>query len=237
LVKAGGLGFTYDLADIGKQLVDYRSLMEHWDNVRFSKPILTLRYEDIVDDVEGAAQTLLAYIGVPWHPAVLDFQNLDRAVKTSSAWQIRQPIYRTSKAKWQHYAEFLGPLEAALNETAAPLEPAVPPLPQGLLQQGMKNLKAGQGKAAERIFQRMLDRNPGHAAAMHFLGMALFQQGSRLKALKRIKQSIALHPGHPAWYRNLALVLDALKLTDEAASAREKSRQMSAAHTMDLDSD
>jgi tetratricopeptide (TPR) repeat protein len=220
--KFGGMGFAYDLADIGRQLVDCRRLMAHWDRV-LRKPILTLRYEDAVDDVETAARTLLDYIGVDWNPAVLDFQNLERAVKTASVWQVRQPIYRTAKAKWRHYADFLEPLEAALAEDPPPVEPLrdAEPLPPGLFFEGIEQLRAGRGREAEAVFRRLLDRYPQHAAATHFLGMALYQQGHHLKALKRIRQSLRLHPGHPDWYRNLSVVLKALGLSNEAAALKD----------------
>lgn len=227
--RFGGMGFAYDLADIGRHLVDYRRLMEHWERVfqAASKPILTLRYEAMVDDVESAARVLLDYIGVEWYPGVLDFQNLERAVKTASVWQVRQPIYRTSREKWRRYAEFLGPLEDALAEPVPAVESLSEPnpLPPGLFFEGMAHLAAGRGKQAERIFQRLLDRYPRHAAALHFQGMALYRQGHCLKALRRIRQSIQLHPGHPDWYHNLAQVLEALHLPAEAAATQAKSRE------------
>jgi tetratricopeptide (TPR) repeat protein len=223
--KFGGMGFAYDLGDIGRHLVDYRRLMTHWDQV-LHKPILTVRYEEVVDDVETAARQLLDYIGVDWHPEVLDFQHLERAVKTASVWQVRQPIYQTSKAKWRRYADYLGPLEETLAEEVPPVEPSSTssPLPPGLFFQGIEHLEAGRGKLAEQVFRRILERFPKHAAATHFLGMAFYQQRRYLKALKWVRLSIELHPGHADWHRHLGLVLIALQLPEEAALALEKSR-------------
>jgi hypothetical protein len=36
-------------------------------------------------------------------------------VRTASVNQVRQPIYKTSKGRWQAYAGYLGPLLAALG--------------------------------------------------------------------------------------------------------------------------
>ena len=210
--KFGGMGFAYDLTDLGRHLVDYQDLMAHWDQV-LPRPILTVCYESVVENVEAAARTLLDYIGVAWEAGVLDFQHLERPVKTASVWQVRQPVYQTSKAKWRRYAEFLGPLEAALAE---PLPVVVAttetdPLPPGLFFEGMEQLKTGQAGAAEQTFARILARHPGHAAATHFRGMACYQQGRLDEALQLVRDSIALHPGHPDWARNRALVEAALR--------------------------
>lgn len=215
--KFGGMGFAYDLTDLGKHLVDYQNLMTHWDAV-LPEPILTVTYESVIENVEEAARILLDYIGVDWEPQVLDFQNLERPVKTASVWQVRQPVYQTSKAKWQRYAECLTPLEAALREPFPddPAESPLDPLPPGLFFEGMEYLKAGQAQPAEQCFTRLLTRYPRHAAAIHFLGMACYQQGRLPEALEHVQRSIDLHPGHPDWIKNRGLVQTAL-----AASKRE----------------
>ena len=205
--KFGGMGFAYDLTDIGQHLVDYRTLMTHWERT-VPYPVLTLTYEAVVEDVEAAARTLLAYIGVEWEEAVLDFQHLDRAVKTASVWQVRQPVYQTSKAKWKRYADFLTPLETALAEPFPEtlIEPETDSLPPGLFFEGIAHLQAGRAREAEQVFARLLARYPQHAAAMHFMGIACYQQGRRDEALQQIRRSIELRPGHADWVKNLEQV-------------------------------
>jgi hypothetical protein len=39
-----------------------------------------------------------------------------RAVNTPSKWQTRQPIYRTSVARWRRYEPWLGPLRALVDD-------------------------------------------------------------------------------------------------------------------------
>jgi len=39
-----------------------------------------------------------------------------RAVNTPSKWQTRQPIYRTSVARWRRYEPLLGPLRALVDD-------------------------------------------------------------------------------------------------------------------------
>jgi hypothetical protein len=39
-----------------------------------------------------------------------------RAVNTPSKWQARQPIYRSSVARWRRYEPWLGPLQELVTE-------------------------------------------------------------------------------------------------------------------------
>ena len=230
--KFGGMGFAYDLEDIGKQLIDYNTLMAHW-NEAVLHPILTVRYEDVVDDAEGQARRMLDYIGVEWTDEVMNFQNLERAVKTASVWQVRQPIYKTSKEKWRRYENHLEPLENQLKtntETLQALAKANQPikshLPAGLFFKGMDYLHASQGKEAQTIFEKILAVNPEHAAATHMLGVAFLQQGKKEQALSLMEKSIKRHSGHPGWYQNISVAYKAVNMQDKAKQAQQKSQNM-----------
>lgn len=72
-------------------------------------------YEDVVDDLETQARRLIDFVGLPWDDACLAFHKTSRVVRTASVSQVRQPIYRTSKGRWQRHAAYLGPLLAALG--------------------------------------------------------------------------------------------------------------------------
>ncbi|MDO9103516.1 MAG: sulfotransferase [Methylovulum sp.] len=231
--KFGGMGFAYSLTDIGGQLLDHQRLMAHWDKA-LTRPILTVRYEDVVADTEAEARKILAYLGLEWTAAVLDYQNLERAVKTASIWQVRQPIYQTSTEKWRRYQPFLQPLEDVLNAPAAEPDltmiPAEQRLPPGLFFKGMQYLYDQQGRQAAAVFEEVLSHNPKHAAAMHMLGVALYQQNQLEPALTWFKAAIARHPGHAGWYRNLGLVCAALGMVEEAQNAYQKAQKLKTLH-------
>lgn len=106
--------WSTDLDDIAIYWHGYRKLMEHWNEVA-GLEILEVSYEDTVSDVECQARRLLSFLDLPWNPNVLDFHKNDRAVQTPSRWQVRQPVYQSSKARWRHYNEQLGPLIEAAN--------------------------------------------------------------------------------------------------------------------------
>ncbi len=86
--------------------------MAHWRE-HLSLKMLELRYEETVADLEGQARKLIAFLDAPWDARCLDFHKAERAVQTPSRWQVRQPIYTKSVARWKAYAAYLPDLDAA----------------------------------------------------------------------------------------------------------------------------
>ena len=58
---------------------------------------------------------ILDYCGLPFEEACLRFHETERAVKTASSEQVRQPIYASSLNLWQNYATQLGELMEVLQ--------------------------------------------------------------------------------------------------------------------------
>jgi hypothetical protein len=84
-------------------------------------------YERMVDDTENEVRRLLDYCGLPFEDACLRFYENDRAVRTASSEQVRQPIFRDAVEHWRNYELWLDPLKAALGPTLDAY-PAAPPL-------------------------------------------------------------------------------------------------------------
>jgi tetratricopeptide (TPR) repeat protein len=125
-----GQPYTSDLAELGRYYRHYRALMAHWHRVLPAGRIFEVRYEDLVDDVEGVARCILAHCGLAWDARCLDFHRTERSVRTASAAQVRQPIYQSSVGRWRRYANFLGPLLSELEPSSAANIPAVGMEPQ-----------------------------------------------------------------------------------------------------------
>lgn len=104
------MDFACYLQTLGNYYVRYRQLMEHWQTVLPAGHILEVHYEDIVADNESQTRRMLEYIDLPWDDACLTFYKNKRQVKTASVAQVRQPIYSTSVARWQHFSKHLDPL-------------------------------------------------------------------------------------------------------------------------------
>ena len=106
---------TYDLGELGRYYKRYERLMAHWRNVLPKGRILDVRYEDVVADVEREVRRIIAYCGLPWTDRCLSFHETDRPVRTASATQVRQPIYKSAVGRWRVYERHLGPLLDALH--------------------------------------------------------------------------------------------------------------------------
>jgi tetratricopeptide (TPR) repeat protein len=120
ILFAGDQPYSYDLAELGRYHAGYRALMQHWRRVLPDGVMLEVDYEDVVDDLEGQARRIVAHCGLDWQDACLAFHRTQRAVRTASVLQVRQPIYRGSVGRWRPYAHLLQPLLAALE--IAPLD-------------------------------------------------------------------------------------------------------------------
>jgi len=115
---AEGQEFTYGLEEIGRYYRGYVELMDHWDAV-LPGEILRVRYEEVVDDLEGQVRRMLDHLGLPFEPACVEFHKTERAVRTASSEQVRQPINREGVAQWRHFEPWLGPLKDALGPALA----------------------------------------------------------------------------------------------------------------------
>jgi hypothetical protein len=111
---ARGQNFSYGLADMGGFYRDYVGLMAHFDAVLPGR-IHRVFYERVVDDTEAEVRRVLAHCGLPFEPECLRFFANERPVRTASAEQVRQPIYRDGVEQWRHYEPWLDPLKTALG--------------------------------------------------------------------------------------------------------------------------
>ena len=112
---ARGQAFTYSLEDIGRYYAGYVDLMAHYDAVLPGR-VHRVIYEQMVADPEGEVRRLLDYCGLPFEDGCLRFYENDRAVRTASSEQVRQPISRDGVDHWRNYEPWLGPLKSALGQ-------------------------------------------------------------------------------------------------------------------------
>ena len=111
---AVGQPFTYDLTDIGRYYADYVELMAHFDAVLPGR-VHRVIYERMVADAEAETRALLDHCRLPFEAACLKFYENDRAVRTASSEQVRQPIFTDAAGHWRHFEPWLDPLKAALG--------------------------------------------------------------------------------------------------------------------------
>jgi tetratricopeptide (TPR) repeat protein len=105
--------FSYQLQEIGAYYLAYRKLMAHWLEL-MPRVVHTVRYEDLVADVEDETRNLLAYCELPWEAQCLRFHENTTASTTASAAQVRSALYSSSVGKWRQYSKQLQPLAEQL---------------------------------------------------------------------------------------------------------------------------
>ena len=106
---ASGQPFTYDLFELGEYYLEYQQLMEYWHEV-IPNFILDVHYENVVSDLEVEVKRILDFCDLSFEENCLHFHETERAVKTASSEQVRQPIYSSSVNLWRNYENNLGDL-------------------------------------------------------------------------------------------------------------------------------
>ena len=101
--------YAHSLESLGRYYTRYWNLMQAW-RAMFPDRIVDVCYEDTVADVETQARRMLDFLELPFEEAVLDYHKTKRLVKTPSASQVRQPIYKDRLVAWKEYEKFLAPL-------------------------------------------------------------------------------------------------------------------------------
>ncbi len=106
--------FSYDLRELARYYAAYARLMAHWERVLGTR-IHTLEYEALVESPEAVAKDMLAFCGLDWDPAVLEFHRASGSVRTASAAQVRNPVYASARGRWRRYERQLTPLLKAFE--------------------------------------------------------------------------------------------------------------------------
>jgi tetratricopeptide (TPR) repeat protein len=101
-----GQNFTYDMLDLAHYYQQYDAVMKHWHTVLPGK-VLDVHYEETVTDLEGQVRQILEHCKLPFEEGCVRFHETERAVKTASSEQVRQPIYTSGLGKWRRYETHL----------------------------------------------------------------------------------------------------------------------------------
>ena len=118
-----GQNFTYDMLDLAHYYQQYDAMIKHWHQVLPGK-ILDVHYEQTVDDLDTQVRRILDFCELPFEQSCIDFHQTERAVKTASSEQVRQPIYKGALGTWRRYEQFLGLWQEQLGDIIEEL-PAV----------------------------------------------------------------------------------------------------------------
>jgi hypothetical protein len=93
----------------------YDAVFDAWTRAEAVLPldVHRIRYERMVEDLEGEMRDLLAFLGLPWDPAVLDNRAAAAKrdhIRTASYSQVSEPIYKRAAGRWERYRKQLEPV-------------------------------------------------------------------------------------------------------------------------------
>lgn len=128
-----GMPWSYDLRNLAKVYRSYYEHMQFWEANLPKDFMLTVKYENLVADIDTYAHKIISHMGLDWNENCLKFHETERPVKTASLVQVRQPLYSTSVGRWKKYEDYLKPLIQELQPIITAYESSLDPAAQALL--------------------------------------------------------------------------------------------------------
>jgi tetratricopeptide (TPR) repeat protein len=100
-------------------VTQYLSVMGFWRTLlpRLRNPFLEVRYEELVDDLEGTSRKVLGFLEIPWDERVLRFDEHARSksLGSPSYAEVIKPVSKRAVGRWQNYRRHLEPYLAKLE--------------------------------------------------------------------------------------------------------------------------
>ena len=100
-------------------VTQFLSVMSFWRVLlpRLRNPFLEVRYEELVDDLEGVSRRALEFLGIAWDDRVMRFDEHARSkqLRSPSYAEVSKPVSRRAVGRWQNYRRHLEPYVARLE--------------------------------------------------------------------------------------------------------------------------
>jgi hypothetical protein len=92
---------------------EYGALMGFWLAMapRLRNPLIQVRYEDMVNDLEAVSRKALEFLGATWDPRVLRFDEHARQklVRSPTYADVTKPVTKGAVGRWRNYQKHLEP--------------------------------------------------------------------------------------------------------------------------------
>ncbi len=203
----------------------YERMMAHWRNVLPPGVMLEVNYEELVADREQMTRRMIDFIGLDWSDACLRPEDNQRAVKTASMWQARQPIYTSSVARWRRYEPWLGELRELLNDDAA--SPKQPASDNVQIAAGRRLRDAGRLDEALSVLREALRQSPYDPILYSEAGVVCLQSNQVELAADCFWRAIGLCPHFATAHYNLGAALERQGHPQDAIRALRRAIELS----------
>lgn len=111
-----GFRLNHEMAcftDLTETVTAYDAVLTLWHDAEraLAPPVHRVRYERVVDDLEGEARALLGFLGLAWNAAVLDPASRARGrdIRTPSYAAVRGALHTRARERWRNHLVLLGP--------------------------------------------------------------------------------------------------------------------------------
>lgn len=98
---------------------EYAGVMAVWCEVaeRLSGNACEIRYEDMVEDLEGNARKALGFLGMDWNEAVMNYDRhaREKVVRSPTAAAVTEKVHSRAKNRWKNYEKHLEPVFETLK--------------------------------------------------------------------------------------------------------------------------
>lgn len=98
---------------------EYNELMGIWLKMRWelSNSSIEVRYEDMVENLESVARSVLSFLNIPWSQCVLAFDEHARqkAVRSPTYSDVTKKVFKTAVGRWRNYQKYFEPHLAKLE--------------------------------------------------------------------------------------------------------------------------
>jgi len=92
---------------------DYAAVMSVWRTLAplMPVPVIEVRYEEMVGDLQSVARKTLDFLGVAWDERVLRFDEHARQklVRSPTYADVAKPVYKRAVGRWRNYQKYLEP--------------------------------------------------------------------------------------------------------------------------------
>lgn len=96
----------------------YDIVMDLWLHFRsiIALDWMELRYEDMLEDLEGRTRTLCEFLDLEWSESMLTYYESAKGkhIRTPSYSGVIEPVYKSSAGRWKPYAKFFEPYQPML---------------------------------------------------------------------------------------------------------------------------
>lgn len=98
---------------------EFAGVMSVWTEVaeHLDGNVCEVRYEDMVEDLEGNARKVLDFLGLDWSESVMDYDRhaREKVVRSPTANAVTEKVHTRAKNRWKNYEKHLEPVFETLG--------------------------------------------------------------------------------------------------------------------------